>query len=333
MSDYAYAGGGSRTVTAFFDERDDADEAVADLEAAGIARTSIRVVEGRSGTTTSTTTSGYGTDTYRREHKGFWDSLGDLFLPDEDRYTYAEGLRRGGYLVTVTLSGSDTQYDRVVEILDREGSIDIDERTESWRSEGYASEGYRSEDYSSGASMTGASATGYAGERTAGASGSTGYGAAGSAATSVDRSGMTTGDEEVIALTEERLRVGKREVSGGRVRVRSYQVEEPVSEDVRLREERVTIERRPVDRAVGVGDEAFRDRTIELDETSEEAVVSKDQRVREEVVIGKNVNERTETVRDTVRRTEVEIDDERTGTDRSSMSTTTTRRSDRDSDL
>ena len=58
----------------------------------------------------------------------------------------------------------------------------------------------------------------------------------------------TGGRDEVIPLTEEQLKVGKRDVSHGRVRVRSYVVEEPVEEQVNLRQEHVHVERRPVDR-------------------------------------------------------------------------------------
>ena len=112
-------------------------------------------------------------------------------------------------------------------------------------------------------------------------------------------------------MVEETLRVGKRDVNLGRVRVRSYVVEEPVSEDVHLREERVEVERRPVDRAIS-GDEAtFTDRTIEAQEHAEEAIVSKDARVVEEVALRRQAEDRTETVSDTVRRTEVEVEDDR----------------------
>jgi stress response protein YsnF len=93
--------------------------------------------------------------------------------------------------------------------------------------------------------------------------------------------------------------------------VRSYVVETPVNEQVNLREERVHVERRPVDRPVGAADNLFRERTIEAEERSEEAVVAKDARVKEELVVKKDVGQRTETVSDTVRHTEVEIDDER----------------------
>ena len=94
------------------------------------------------------------------------------------------------------------------------------------------------------------------------------------------------------------------------MRVRSYVVETPVEEEVSLRSETVHLERRAVDRPVGAG-EAFVDRTIEATETAEEAVISKEARVTEEISLDKAVDARTETVRDTVRRTEVEIEDER----------------------
>jgi len=207
---------------------------------------------------------------------GFWDALKDLFLPEEDRSTYAEGLRRGGYLVTVR--ASNAQYERVIDILDDEGSVDLDQREAQWRAEGW----------------TGHSSA---------SSGS-------SAGTRVDR---TAGDREAIPVVEEQLNVGKREVGGGRVRVRSYVVEQPVEEQVNLRDESVNVERRPVDRPlIGADrDRAFQERTIEAEEKSEEAVVNKEARVKEELVVNKDVNQRTETVSDTVRRTEVDVQDER----------------------
>ena len=116
----------------------------------------------------------------------------------------------------------------------------------------------------------------------------------------------------VMPLVAEEARVGKRQVEGGRVRVRSYVVETPVEEQVRLRQEHVDMSRRPVDRPVTAADESmFRERTIEAEERTEEAVVSKEARVTEELVVRKETEDRTETVRDTVRRTEVDIEDDR----------------------
>jgi stress response protein YsnF len=110
-------------------------------------------------------------------------------------------------------------------------------------------------------------------------------------------------------------------VSHGRVRIRSYVVETPVSEQVDLREEHVEVQRRPVDRTISGTEDAFRERTIEMEERGEEAVVSKEARVKEELVVRKGVEQRTETISDTIRRTEVEVDDERAN----AVSTTRTR--------
>jgi uncharacterized protein (TIGR02271 family) len=133
--------------------------------------------------------------------------------------------------------------------------------------------------------------------------------AAGATATSAASAGNL--GEEAIPVIEERLHVGKRDVNRGRVRVRSYVVETPVQEQVTLHEERVDVERRVVDRPVGDASRLFEERTIEATESAEEAVVAKEARVKEEVVIRKEAEERTQTVQDTVRRTEVEVEDER----------------------
>ena len=125
---------------------------------------------------------------------------------------------------------------------------------------------------------------------------------------------------------EERLRVGKREVATGAVRVRSYVVERPIEEQVSLHEERVHVERHPVDREVTAADaaNAFQERTIEAQARSEEAVVQKDVRVIEEIGIRKDVSDRTETVHDTVRKTEVDVEDTSAATRPTGAATTTT---------
>jgi len=321
---YESTAGSGRTVTAFFDNRTDADEAVERLVAAGVSRNDIQLVAGQQ----SGTQSGSQSSTYSSSHEGgFLDALKDLFMPDEDRYSYAEGLRRGGYLVTVTPGSAD--YDRVIDILDDEGTIDIGERESSWRSEGWAGYTGGSDMGTSGSGATGSSlgmtgtsgmagATGMAGTGTAGTSGTSGY-------SDRDTLSARSGNEEVIPVAEEELRIGKRDVSHGRVRVRSYVVETPVNESVNLREENVRIERRPTDRAATAADEVlFQDRTIEMEERAEEAVVAKEARVREELVINKEVGERTQTVSDTVRRTEVEVEDERNDVDRTGLNRTGT---------
>ena len=82
------------------------------------------------------------------------------------------------------------------------------------------------------------------------------------------------------------------------MRVRTRIVETPVQEQVTLREEHVNIERRPASRDANVPADAFKERSFEVTETDEEAVVSKQARVVEEVVVDKQASERTETIRD-----------------------------------
>jgi uncharacterized protein (TIGR02271 family) len=124
----------------------------------------------------------------------------------------------------------------------------------------------------------------------------------------VNRSENTGGN--VIPIIEEELNVGKREVETGGVRVQSHITEKPVEERVTLREEHVKVERHPVNRAVSDSDLAnFKEGEIDITTRSEEAVVAKQAKVVEEVEIGKQVSEREEIVHDTVRRTDVEIDE------------------------
>ena len=123
----------------------------------------------------------------------------------------------------------------------------------------------------------------------------------------VDESGVRAGQESlspedrVIPVTEEQLVVGKRAVQSGRVRIYGRATEKPIEQSVQLQSERVTVDRRAVDRPVGARDKKD-DVVIEITETKEEPVIGKQERVVEEVVIGKTTEEHTETVRDTVRR-------------------------------
>ena len=119
----------------------------------------------------------------------------------------------------------------------------------------------------------------------------------------------TAGADEVIPVVEERLVVGTRQVDRGGLRVRAYTVETPVQENVTLRQERVDVERRTVNAPVADGEALFQERDIELTEASEEVVVSKEARIIEELSVRKEAGQRVETVRDTVRHTEVEVDE------------------------
>ena len=118
---------------------------------------------------------------------------------------------------------------------------------------------------------------------------------------------VESGGETVVPVVEEELQVGKRTVEKGGVKVKTTVTETPVETDVHLHEEHVTVKRRPVDRAVTVGDAAFTEGTITLKETAEEAVVAKKARVVEEVVLSKEGTDKKHTVRDKVRKTDVDV--------------------------
>jgi len=115
-----------------------------------------------------------------------------------------------------------------------------------------------------------------------------------------------------IPVVEEELKVGKRQASGaagGRgVRVQTNVTEKPVEQKVQLHEEHVNVERRPTNRPASSADlSAQKGETFEVREHREEPVVQKTARVVEEVVVNKEERDRTETVRDTVRRKDVEV--------------------------
>src|SRR5215212_2173597 len=234
-----------RTVTAFFDSRTDAEDAASRLQSAGVSRDSIRLVPGDE-RDSDASGGASGTPSLGDASVGFWESLRDLFLPDEDRHAYAEGLRRGGFLLSV--SATDAEYERVLDILDDEGTIDIDERADTWRAEGWS--GSATSDALSGstANLTTGSASGATARPASSTVGSTSPGMSASGPAGLrDTSAGRSEQDQVIPVAEERLNIGKRDVSHGRVRVRSYVVETPVTEQVDLREEHVEIERRPVD--------------------------------------------------------------------------------------
>jgi len=258
----------SPTITAMYDSRSEAEAACQQLKSSIGA--DARIID-KSETSHSS-----------GESRGFWADLKDAFMPDEDRSSYEEGIRRGGFLLCAKVD--EHQADQACSILDSSGSVDFDSREQQWRKEGWTAER----------------------ETTA----------------QRDRSPEHSSvvKEERIPIVEEQLRVGKREIARGGARVRSYVEERPVSESVNLREEHVSVERRPVDQPISSRDAAdeglFQGRSVEMQAKGEEAVVGKEARVKEEVVLQKTANQRTENVQDTVRETKVDVDDGSTDRDR-----------------
>ena len=127
-----------------------------------------------------------------------------------------------------------------------------------------------------------------------------------------ERAEYATGEEHEIRVpvVEEQLQVGKREVDLGEVEIRRRVIEEEQSVPVTLRREEVTVQEVDTpDRPLRAGEEAFREGTIRVAVRGEEAVVAKEAVVTGEVVVEKDVTQEQRTVSDTVRRTEVDFDE------------------------
>jgi stress response protein YsnF len=301
----------SRSISAFFDTQAAATKAVDDLLLAGIPRQQISQTGGED-------IGQLGTAPARTEEKGFWESLKDMFMPEEDRAVYAEGLRRGGYLVSVRTDEAD--FDRVVDILDNDGAVDLNEREDQWRAEGWTSSGGRAASDRSAASGAfapttapdiGSAMNDQTGSVPNATDGTTAVAASSAQGGTSAASPLAAGPDQVVPVYEENLRVGKRDVGQGRVRVRTHVVETPVNEQVSLHNEKVEVERRPVDRPVAADDTPFQNRIIEAEEHAEEAVISKEARVKEEVMLRKTAEDRVQNVADKVRHTEIEVEDDR----------------------
>jgi len=274
-----------RAVTAIYPTPAVADLVRRELEQLGIGRHNITVLPDTAETGLSTAgTLGVGRDPL--------DSLHDLGLPEEDARTYQQALRNGDYVVSVEVD-DDAHLSHVQEIMRRpEDAYDLDALDSQ-----YADADYIPRQQAAYADTGSMSQTG--------GMGATGVG--------LGNAGAEYNEDGTVKVVEERLAVGKRDVDMGAVRVRSYAREVPVEAEVDLRSTRVYVERRPVDRAVNPGDIPMGEQVLEAHEHAEQPVVSKEARVVEEIGLQEQTEVRHETVQDTVRKTEVDIEDTRTG--------------------
>ncbi len=187
---------------------------------------------------------------------------------DPENATYNEALRRGGALLLARVDG--LQLGTAIESLEANGAMDLEKHEQEWQASGWTG---------------------------------------GSAAKAVTPGGATDRAEDAIRVLEERLVIGKRDMTRGTVRVRVHVVETPVEVPVTLREEHAVVERHPADRPAAPADgAAFQSKTIEAVEMNEQPVVTKEVFVTEDIEVRRESVDRVDTVRDTVRRTEVDIE-------------------------
>jgi uncharacterized protein (TIGR02271 family) len=264
------------TVVAVFRNVSDAEAAANELLRNGFSENDIFVSqEGGTGRTSSTTGSTSTTSSGQHEG-GIAGWFKRVFGADDeasDRPYYEQAVTSGNVLLSVDTT--DQNIDRATSILERHSPVDVHQD---------------------------ATTTGTTG-RTGGVGATEAQYAAGTSGVPASQT------QQAIPVVEEQIQVGKRNVQRGGVRVYSRVVEQPVEENIRLREERVNVERRPVSREATEADlRPGQDRVIEVKEYGEEPVVAKQARVVEEVRVGKEATETTETVRDKVRHTEVRVE-------------------------
>lgn len=271
----------THTVIGLFDNRTEAQAAMQELIQSGFVQDNIDLSNrsyGDDTTATASTTGASSTSTGGAAGDSISNFFNSLFGDDDTTTasTYANAAQDADAILSIQVD-SEERARLAAEILDRNGAIDVDGRYSG------------SQQNLAGTASTDTSTT---------------------ANTATAYNNTNAQDTTAIPVIEEQLEVGKREVQSGGARIRSRIIEKPVEASVRLREEHVVVNRRPVDRAVTDSDLSnFREGDIELTERSEVAVVGKTARVVEEVEVGKQVGEREETVRDTVRRTDVEVEE------------------------
>ncbi len=278
----------THTVIAVFDNSQQAERARGELVSAGFSADEI-MIQAQPQTETSSLTAQRTADE-EGGITGFFRRLFGFNEDDAEVSMYSEAVRRGSCVLSIHTGNQDEQA-RAEAILQGCGAIDIDERASQWRSEGW----------NQGGVTAAGGAAGMQGDMQHGLNTSLDQGHTGGA-------GAETSGRKIPVIQEE-MQVGKRQVQRGGVRVYSRVSERPVEESVQLREERAHVERRPANRAATEADlAAMKDTRVEVRESAEEAVVSKQARVVEEVEVGKEVSQRTEKVRGTVKKTDVEVE-------------------------
>ena len=311
-----------QTVISAFNDQQTAQRAMERLIAAGFSRDNVHIQAGYddksygtstsdssmltgSGSTTTTTAASANSGSDRGFFSSVGDFFSDLFGSDDTASshagTYSEAVRRGNTVLVVD-AANEVEAERAADIMDELGAIDVDERATQWKAQGWNG-------FDKSAMPLSRDALAAERQTTSTMPRIPTVAPVMAAAMPAKAQTQTPAVGTTMNVVQEELQVGKRSVDRGGVRVVQRVSEKPVSEIVRLREERAVVERRPVDRVATAAEfETFKDGTIEVRESAEEAVVAKTARVIEEVVVGKDVQERTETITDTVRRKDVDIE-------------------------
>lgn len=259
----------THTVVGIFDNQEDARDAMKELVDAGFIQKDIDFSKRKNVNDTAAVKAARDDESIGDQISNFF---GNLFTDDDTVNNYSTVARETEAILTV-MADSDERAEKAADIMDDKGAVNVNERAAQYNQRNAAATGTQT-------------------------------------AKTRNVEGRDLTDEMKIPVVEEQVNIGKRTVEQGGVRVRSRIIEKPVEETVRLREEHIVVDRRPVNREATEADfNNLREGEMELTERAEKAVVGKEARVVEEVAVGKTVEERQETVNETVRKTEVEVDE------------------------
>jgi stress response protein YsnF len=296
----------SKTVVGLFKDRRDVDAVVADLHTAGIPKGSIKVVDqgelaAHENLVGEEMSGKEGVRGLLKRHFGLQG-----FTEFEHGHVYTEWVRNGGFLTAVNTD--DGHAARVADIMEGHSNVDVTKPMTKTEPLTKAETMTKAEPLTKAETM---------------AKTELGRGLEPKRVTETMRpadiartetlaqttgEGLNRREEQTIPVIQEELHVGKRIVRRSSVRVIKHVTEMPVEETINLRDERVTVDRHPVERIAGERDiRGFADSEIEMIETTEEPVVSKEARVVEEITISKSIVDHEEKIRDKVRKTVIDF--------------------------
>lgn len=280
----------THTVVGLFNNRSNAGAATVELVQKGFLRENIDVSNRRIGDSSTQIT--VSETNVGESISNFFNSLfgGDK----QSARTYANAASNADAIITVHVDSPERAME-AAEILDRHGAIDIDAASEQHNQQNFDRQNYNQQNFAAQNYQQN-----FADVPTA----------TGATTTNPVNNQAVDNQVQTIPVIEEQLEVGKQIVERQGARLRSRIIEKPVEANLRLREEHIVVNRRAVNREVTDADlQNFREGELVITEHAEVPVIGKQARVVEEIVIGKNVTEHVETVHDTIRRSEVEVEE------------------------
>jgi uncharacterized protein (TIGR02271 family) len=265
-------------IVTLFDSATQAEAAKRNLVKAGFSDRDISLISGER----------LQAEGHSARHPGIWQRLFGHTVDKDQADVYTKAMDKGG--VVLSLRTEEDKLAKAMTILHSHDSAEVPSRIKSSVDE-------RASSTSEAAGVNPTAGRQFAGETN-------------DRQVEPQRTALTGNEsqQDILRLAEEQIEVGKRLVSEGSTRVRRYTVTDAVSEDISLHEQHADTFRRAVNQPALTGEVDWSERTVEVAETHEQPVINKTARVKEEVVVRTDGSDRTETVNDTVRRQEVDID-------------------------